>query len=533
MAEPQKNSAAKIEWLTAILISAAILFLHLYFWQHAGALWRDEVNTVNLAQNPDCRVLSHDSFPVLMPFAVKIWSRFGGSDLWLRLLGTLCGLLLPLAFWFTARATKKPPLFSLVLFGLNSLLIIYSDSLRAYGLGSALLVFALAATLKLLEQPSWSQTGTLAFIALLAVQTLFQNSILFFAICLGAFAVCARRKDFSTAIKIFCAGTIAAISLLPYLPNFMTLPQAAVELRRGFSMFVTNLNFEIATAFPFPAFSLVWKILAVAVVICAAISFFKPTPGEEKKRDLKLFAAITIASVCVLFLAFLKYAAAGARPWYFIPPLALAAVCFDLGISLECFPRLARTTIFGLLLGTACAAVLFASQDLRGHFTNADQLAAQVEKKSSPEDFVVVTPWFCGITFDRYFHSRSPWTTLPPLADHATHRYDQVLDEMKNTNSLTPVLEKISATLRAGHRVWVVGLMDFPATNSAEPSALPPPPLKDFGWSDTPYIGSWRDRTAFFLAQHSLKFEDATPRGDSAPIFQENLRLLCAEGWRE
>ena len=145
----------------------------------------------------------------------------------------------------------------------------------------------------------------------------------------------------------------------------------------------------------------------------------------------------------------------------------------------------------------------------------------------------MVTPWFCGITFDRYFHLKTLWTTLPPLADHATHRYDLVLDAMKDTNALAPALEKISATLRAGQRVWVVGLMEFPETGATEPALLPPPPLKDFGWSDTPYIGSWRDRTAYFLARHSQKIEVISLPDDGAPNFQENLHLFRAEGWRE
>ncbi len=120
MAEPtEKIPAAKAEWLVATFITVAIFWLHLHFWQNAGGLWRDEVNTVNLAQNPSFTALAHDSFPVFLPLCFKIWSAFGHSDLWLRLLGMILGLLLPLAFWLVARATNRPPLFSLLLFGLN------------------------------------------------------------------------------------------------------------------------------------------------------------------------------------------------------------------------------------------------------------------------------------------------------------------------------------------------------------------------------------------------------------------------------
>ncbi len=535
MAEPtEKIPAAKAEWLVATFITVAIFWLHLHFWQNAGGLWRDEVNTVNLAQNPSFTALAHDSFPVFLPLCFKIWSAFGHSDLWLRLLGMILGLLLPLAFWLVARATNRPPLFSLLLFGLNSLLICYGDSLRAYGPGSALIVLALAAMCSFLKSPTWPRAGALALVATLSVQTLFQNSLLFFAICLGAFAVCARRKDFPAAQKIFCAGTIAAISLLPYLPNFIALPQAAVELRRGFSLFITKLNFEMATGFPFVPFSAIWEMLAILVVGLALLSLRRNNSNEKSLAyHLPLFAGVTLAAGAGLFLGFLWFAAAGARPWYFLPPLALAAACFDFGIPLAALPRLARVSVLGLVLGTALVAVPLAHSDLRGHFTNADKIAERVSTKASMRDSVVVTPWFCGITFDRYFHADIPWTTLPPLADHATHRYDLVLKQMQDTNSLAPVLEEISATLRAGQRVWIVGLMSWPAPDATEPPVLPPPPLKDYGWSDTPYMGSWRDRTAYFLSHHCRKIETVALPDDGAPNFQENLQLFRAEGWRD
>lgn len=534
MPAPEKYSPTKIEWLAAALITVTIVWLHFHFWQNAGALWRDEVNTVNLAQSPSLAALAHDTFPVLSPLAVKLWSAFGHSDLWLRFLGLLCGLLFPLAFWLVARATRRPPLFSLLLFGLNPLLIIYGDSLRAYGPGSALLTLSLAAMLAFLNHPTWPRAAILALTATLAVQTLFQNSLLFFAICLGAFTVCVRRKDFAAGQKIFCAGTLAAVSLLPYVPNFFALQTAAVELRRGFSMFITSLNFNMATAFPFEPFTAVWKMLAVLVIGLALFSLArKKSTDENGSQELPIFAGVTLLAVVVLFLAFLKFAAAGARSWYFLPPLALTAACFDFGIPLMQLPRLARVSVFAIVMGTALISMTFAQSDLHAHFTNADQLAAEVKQSSSPKDFVVVTPWFCGITFDRYFHSETPWTTLPPLTDHATHRYDLVLKQMLDTNTLAPVLEKISATLRAGQRVWVVGLMELPAPNSSEPPELPPPPLPDYGWSDTPYMGSWRDRTAFFLARHSQKFEAVNLSDDGIPKLQENLRLFRAEGWRD
>jgi hypothetical protein len=104
---------------------------------------------------------------------------------------------------------------------------------------------------------------------------------------------------------------------------------------------------------------------------------------------------------------------------------------------------------------------------------------------------------------------------------------------MKDTNSLAPVLAKISATLRAGHRVWVVGLADFAQVEPLEPPLLPPPPLPGDGWSDTPYVSSWSARTAYYLQQHATRLAPVVLSGDDIPTIQENLRLFAAEGWHD
>jgi hypothetical protein len=530
----EKSPSTRAEWVLAILVTLVIVGLHLHFWQQAGGLWRDEVNLVNLAASPTLADMTRDSFPVLMPLLVKGWAKLGTSDAWLRIFGMFFGLTIPAAFWWVACVTRRPPLFSLVFFGLNALLICYGDSLRAYGLGSALIVGALAAMLLLLRQPSWPRAALLALVATLSVQVLYQNSILFFAVCLGGFAVCWRRKDLAAAGKILAAGAVAAISLLPYYRTFLALPQSAVELRRGFSPFITSLNFDMATGFPFGQITVVWKILALIVVVLALLTLRRKAAILPKATsELHWFAGITVLAVVISFLTFLWFAAVMARPWYFLPPLALLAVCFDLGIASNHLPRLLRATAFGLLAGLALVAGFNAHSDLRARFTNIDRLAARVATAAQPQDYIVVTPWFCGITFDRYFHGATPWATLPPLPDHSIHRYDLILEAMKDTNSLAPVLEKISATLHAGHRVWVVGLLEMPADPNEIPPVLPPPPLPDYGWSDTPYMGSWATRVTYLLLHHGGRFGSLPDETTGQSYLQENLHLFMAEGWRE
>ena len=532
--EPKTNTSSRLEWVGAILITVAIVALHIHFYLHVGGLWRDEINTVNLARSHSLVTMSHDSFPVLMPALVSVWDAigFGTTDHGLRLIGLLCGLGLPAAFWAVAWASRRPPLFSLTLFGLNTLMICYGDSLRAYGPGSALITLALAAMWALLAKPSWQRVAWLALAGILSVQALFQNAILFFAIALGGFSVCARRKDGPTALKILTAGIITASSLLPYYANFMVMPKAAVELRRGFSPFIAELNYEMAAGFPFEQYQAVWKGLAVIVVGLAAFSLFrKRATVEESDGSLRLFSGVTLVATVVLFIGFLWYASVMSRPWYFMPLLALVAVCFDCGMRWKA--GLLKTVGLACVFGTALMGALMAYSDLHAHFSDIDLVVERLKPRVAPGDYVVVTPWFTGITFDHYYQKQSDWDTLPPITDHTMHRYDLVLEQMERTNALNPVLAKIEATLQRGNRVWVVGSLPDWHTNDPVPKPLPPPPLPGSGWSDTAYNGSWAAQTGDFLNRHSAELKVYSAFGDGAPNMQENAALYTAQGWRD
>src|SRR5260370_40331592 len=88
---------------------------------------------------------------------------WGGSDQSLRWLGALVGLGLLSAIWGTAwTARRSPPALSLALFGLNSTVIVFADSLRPLGAGTLLVVLLIAAMCGCFREPSWGRAGLLA-----------------------------------------------------------------------------------------------------------------------------------------------------------------------------------------------------------------------------------------------------------------------------------------------------------------------------------------------------------------------------------
>ena len=539
---PEKELFHRTAWLAAIVMTVATVWLHFYFLFHAGGLWRDEVQVVNLAGRHSLSDMARDSFPALMPLLICGWSALGlgQSDLGLRLLGVLIGLGIPAAFWLAAWTARRPPLLGLALVGLNSMVIFYGDSLRGYGLGCVFIMLAAGAAWAFLKKPTWARAGILAAAAILSVQALYQNAVLLAAVCFGAWVVCWRRKNLRGALKIFLAGLAAAASLLPYWSSISTLPKTSALLRMGFYPAIAFGNFDSIVSCPLPQYLYVWEFLVLAVVgfgiaaIWRAVSAKSAAPdGGALPDDLPLFAVATLLAALAGFTGFLWYAALPTQPWYFLPLAALLAVCFDFGAPVVSLPRLLRAGLFGLIAATALIAAPFAQRDLNWHFTNVDRRARQLAGEAAPQDFIIVTPWYCGITFERYFKASTPWQTLPPLADHSRHRYDLVQEQMKTPNALRPVFEKIAATLQSGHRVWVVGHVQIPESGTPLPRDLPPPPLENYGWSDLPYSARWAAQAAGFLENHSLQFERMDHETNSNVRDYEDLQLFKASGWKD
>jgi hypothetical protein len=596
------------EWILALTVSLAVVWLHFYFLLHAGGFWRDEVNLINLSGHHSLIEMSRDSFPVLMPLLVSGWTAIGlgQNDLILRLLGTLIGLALPAALWLAIwKIRRAPPLIGLVLLALNSTVIIYGDSLRAFGLGSALILLTTAAAVWFLRNPTWRRTGFFATLAILSVQALYQNTVLIAAICFGAWAVCARQKNGCAALKICSVAAISAASLLPYWVRILSLPDAAGALRTGFDPVKALASMNHAMGFPLEEYFWVWGFLALMVAVCAGATFFHRKPesgavrveylptasrstiavalaasfgfiwfaaspqkhwcyfpllaliilgmdagwfrswrfhnsariksavatptGDAWNRDLPLFAGATLLMAVAGFAGFLWFAALATKPWYFLPLMSLAAVCIETGLTSG---RHARAAIVGFAILTMIGAFPFAFRDLNWRFTNVDLVAQRLTNEAGPDDFIIVSPWYCGITFNHYYKGPASWSTLPPLKDHSMHRFDLVREQIQKQGVIQPVFTQIAATLQSGHRVWIVGTMDIPKAGTRMPPDLPPAPA-NFSGSDLRFTQNWTYQVAQFLSNHAGRFYDEYYTTNQSVNFEENMKLRLAEGWQD
>jgi hypothetical protein len=520
-ADPASKNSGRTGLLAAAFLTAIIAGLHVWLLFHAGAFCGDEVNVLNLADTHSLSLMARDSFPVLLPVLEGFWKAtgLGRTDFTLRLLGAAVGLGLAGALWLPAwAARRRPPLWGLILFGLNATALYWTDYLRAYGLGSLLILLTVAAMCFLLEHPSWRRAAILTVAAVLSVQTLFQNAVFFAAIGFGGWVICWRRRDQACAIKILAAAIAAAASLLPYLAPLLRWQQTTT-IRPGFSLTAVLDNLNTMLAFPVPQYVWLWWLLALAVIAWGATVLFRSQPAPSTAQpdavmtlaEARAFAATILAASTAGYFVFLRLAGLITSPWYFVPLMAIGAACFDLAVPLAMLPRIVRTVAVAILIATAGLSVPFAVRDLNCRFSNMDLVVNRLEKELSPQDYVLVAPWYLGISFSHYYHGPAAWDSLPPVSDHSTYRFDLVPVSPADLARVTrPALDHAANTLQAGHRVWVVGWMTVPAPHHH---------------ASTP--------DARFLAEHSTSFEAVDLKIPGQTSDYENVSLLRAEGWKE
>jgi hypothetical protein len=544
----------------ALVLTAAVAALAVVRMLHAGGLWRDEAGAARLASLPTLQEIAglfqHEAFPPLFAVTVRAWSQVaGGGDLALRIFGLAVGLGIAGILWLNARTTARTvPLLSLALLGLDAPFLVFGESVRGYGMGSAfvLLTYGLLAS-ALAWRPEGHGSRPAALIALAAigavasVQVVMGNAALVLALCTAAAAVAVARRRWLLAGGIVGCGAVAALSLFPYAAQL-------AAARRQWSVIVTYSigagkiwKAFISTVGPRPVLAF-WLLLALAGLAGLARELMRqwrvaargaPSPRPEEEQvpgwtDAAAFAGLTIVCAVAANAIFLERLGYPPRPWYFLPLMTLLASALD-----TIFGALARSRVGRFADLRVAAVVLVAAaqavptwQHLTTRQTNADLVAREVARAAAPEDLVVVLPWYYGVSFSRYYAGAARWLTLPDIADHRIHRYDLLKPRLASPHPLDDVLRQVAATLRSGHRVWVAGDASWPGPGEA--AAMPPPaPSSPDGWHDYPYIVGWSRGFGRFLERHAALIAAVavpTPRQPVSSL--EDLQLEVVEGWR-
>jgi len=148
-----------------------------------------------------------------------------------------------------------------------------------------------------------------------------------------------------------------------------------------------------------------WQALVWIGVCAAGRAGGLGTLGRRNAKrvgleDLPLFAGISLAFGVFCFFFFLVIAKLPTQPWYWLPPVALAAVCADAALAkwLMKLPRLGD----GVAALMVCVPLFTLRQDAGQRQTNIDLIAATCGRRPSRRFHCGLSMVF-GVTFNRYY----------------------------------------------------------------------------------------------------------------------------------
>jgi hypothetical protein len=539
---PLGRIARAVELAVAIFLSLAVAALHLNFMQHAGPLWRDEISSLRVATMPTLdgfwSALVYDPVPALFFGLLRLWNSFafGATDESLRFLGFLIGLGILVAVWAAAWSLKKsPPTWAVLLLGLSPVALVWGDSMRAYGLGCICNILAIGFLWKVVcERPRSAHIALAMAAALLSVHSLFPNSLLLFAAAAGGIAVAVYRRWWRTAFVIFAIGAVAAVSLLPYAgvirktQSWSPLVKTGIDFNWIFTMMfrATQSGGNVAAC--------LWIGGAVIACLVSLMAIFRARllPMLENDRSLVLYAGITLLIAFGATVCFLRFVGWATSLWYYLPIMATAVVCIDAVSKIfRRHPALIMANSAVVLVAAATMSpIAFQATNVR--LTNIDLVTETIAQRAQPSDLVIVDNYFYAISFNRYYHGKAPWVTLPDVKDVSLHRWDLLTNSMRQSRPIQPILDRIDQTLRAGHDVYVLGFAPL-NHGTSEPIDLPPAPAGASGWSLWPYVRRWTVQVSYAIQTRGEHGKIISIHTDQPVSSVENVHAVVVSGWRE
>ena len=548
--QPSKSGMETVVALVGTAFTALLLTLTALY---AGPLWRDEVNTANLAQMSSLRELwqnmPFESFPLLWPLLLRGCDHLGltGSDESIRVLGLCVGLIFLASLWLCSRwMGSRAPILSIALLGCLPAFIFIVGANRAYGLGSCLLVLSFGTIWRAVKFPSQSRMLWAGIICLLFVQCVYYDAIFLAAILAGGAMVALRRRQWKTLGSLIGIGAVCAASLVIYLPvirrGSTEVPMNQVP-HFGFSTLWNKLG-NALTARSSAELGhngpevWIWIVLLLGGSVLALWlqrTYGRQTPHQEPaaasiRADLALFCAISMVLGVLGYFAFLFSLHYLTQAWYYVEVLCLCAVSLD-GILGASRPALRPWGLLriGFMMVMMTWGARSAWTEAHTRRSNVDLIAAAITQKAAAGDLIVVQDSWEGITFNRYYHGRTQWMTVPPINSHLVHRNDLVMErtsqELDRQDAMAPVLLAITNALHDGNTLWLVGNMSVASPRPSRTSGLP---LEWFGT----YVDYWNWQVTAQLLGHALQ-KEVLELPVAEPVCRlENLPLIRFTGYK-
>lgn len=530
------SGARRFSLALAIVLALLAVWLRVQFVAHAGGLWRDEVNTVNMACEASWgsfrQATHYDSFALFWQAIVRLWAGLGvcAEDRGWRALGFAIGVGQVVALWLGAKAVGAgAPMWSMLLFGWGPAAVSFGSTVRGYGLAALLAMVVLIAVVRFLQEPNPRRWMWLVAASVLAVQTYLPNGVIVVALHAAASVELACRRQWQGVAALAASSGVAASSLVLNAEWIRyALQVSGVEQRR---VSWSDVWYQWWWAAAPEVWVLKWA-WPVAVCFLAAWPFIERAARRtEDSVGRWFFSAAALLTGAGHALYVHSVAQLPGLPWYFLAPTAVVALSVE-GVWSRATRQLPALRWLGPVVCGALAVAVFPPVRTAVHFrlTNVDEVASFLSRTAVAQDFILVSPWYAGITFQRYYRGPAPWETIPPLQEHRYHVHLEVRERMREgEEAIRPLLQRAETVLRRGGILWLVGVPPLPEEGEAIP------PLKPAASPRTPagpYLLGWEMRVALFLYEHGARVE-RIPVGSPEPVsVHESLGLLRLQGWR-
>jgi hypothetical protein len=482
--------------------------------------------------------LQSDSFAMAWPLLLRCWIGLGGgsSDQALRVLGLVLGLGGLASLWFGARGSiVRVPVLGLAIFALQSAVVCYGDSIRGYGLGMLGGMLTIALLWRATQFPSirWWLLSLLA--ALVAVHTLFHNAPVLFAACVAASVVLAMQGNWTKIALPMGIGVICALSLLPYTLTLGSTGQWVSIFR--YPITPAWFWYKLQEAFgqtPTLVFDLWIGLVLLGFVTTLSLVFraFRQRISPDRLH-LLVFSSITLALGVAGHFAFLWKLSYYMQPWYFLASLSIVGATID-GVLVGWGPIGNRFRLYlAAMLLICCPPSLMAAAGQAK--TNMNLVAARIQQADSPGDLIIVNQWWMGYSFRLNYKGPATWTCVPPIefpAFPGLIRLTALKDEMQHpSDAMTSVLKLARATLKSGHRVWLVG--EVIAPDPQTPLTAPPPYQDQSPQKDGAYYNFWAAQLGQLLGEHATEMQAVAIQSSRPVSSYEDEPLHLCWGWKD
>jgi hypothetical protein len=499
------------------------LVLHGRFFFSAGALWRDEANSVVQAGSSSWKALwgslRYDSFPALYPALLRpiVPDNLPSGERSLRVFGVAIGV----ATGFSVLAAGKVlrsglPVVAFALLAIDPIFISEGDSVRPYGIGLLCLMWSFCAYGRLLRHYSTVWLIVASAASVLTVQASYTGAMFVAILSLTSAGLAFRRSGSRMLWKMLLPGLLAAASLLPYAETLRQVPPWAsiLHYQTDWGEYVQGYvrTHSIASL-------LAWLLVALfgAGSFTRLVWPRRSTPGSP---DILLaFGSLVGAGAIAAQIVFVQIVGVPPFPRYFLPGLLLAAFALDLWLG-ELKPSVRGVVALTVMLLTALPAWTW----LRLRHSNADRVGEILANNAGPSDLVIISPWFLHPSFQIYYRGRSPWVTVPDLPQQPLTRYDLVRDAMTDPEREERLNHRMQQSLAGGGTLWLVS-QGYP-DRLTERLLLKPPVLSaQVGGEDYQRFRSYWER-AIIQRLYDCCTPAEWPLPPSGPVWEEERLTL-------